>query len=117
MHTKNLFTLVALSAVYAQGCGPGPNQGSGGVAGSGGSAGTGGTNCSETFDSSFAAIEKLIFERHGCTADSCHGSATSGGLDLRAGAAYRNLVDVRASASSMAQGAAGTAVDSFLYLK
>ncbi|HMJ12192.1 MAG TPA: hypothetical protein VK524_12295, partial [Polyangiaceae bacterium] len=121
VHVKTLLTLVALSAAYTQACGPRPAGGAGGNAGSSGAAGTGGTgggtNCSATFDSSFAAIEKLIFERHGCTADACHGSTISGGLDLRPGAAYRNLVDARSTASNLARVQPGTAVESFLYSK
>jgi len=35
-----------------------------------------------SFDSTFAAIQQVIFERHGCTQQVCHGSAAQGGLDL-----------------------------------
>lgn len=49
-----------------------------------------------TFESTFAAIEETIFERHGCTAAVCHGDAQSGGLDLRSGVAHANLIDVPA---------------------
>ena len=49
-----------------------------------------------SFPSTFALIQQAIFENHGCTNDLCHGSALSGGLDLRAGVAYQNLVDVDA---------------------
>lgn len=56
-----------------------------------------GQNCSEHFDSTFAAIEKVIFERRGCTASVCHsGPAPAGGLDLSPGVAYDNLIDVPA---------------------
>jgi hypothetical protein len=51
---------------------------------------------SGSFDSTFALIQTAIFERHGCTNDLCHGSATWGGLDLRTDVAYDNLVDVAA---------------------
>jgi hypothetical protein len=69
------------------------------------------------FDSSFAALEKLIFERHGCTADACHGEKMEGGLDLRAGAAYQSLVDAPAKGQAMARVQPGTANESYLYLK
>jgi len=39
-------------------------------------------------------IQAAIFEKHGCTVDACHGLLQSGGLDLRAGEALTNLVDV-----------------------
>ena len=38
----------------------------------------------------------MVFERHGCTNDLCHGSSVQGGLDLRPGAAYANLVEAPA---------------------
>ncbi len=49
-----------------------------------------------TFDSTFDMIQKVIFEERGCASSFCHDSAQQGGLDLRAGAAYDNLVDVEA---------------------
>ena len=45
-----------------------------------------------TFDSAFEAIQSTIFERRGCTAAACHGSAAAGELDLRADVAWSNLV-------------------------
>jgi hypothetical protein len=46
-------------------------------------------------------IEKVIFERHGCTSAACHsGTAPAGGLDLTPGVAYDNLVDVPAQTVS-----------------
>jgi cysteine-rich repeat protein len=53
------------------------------------------TNC-DVFPTTYDLIQKAIFENHHCTDDTCHGSAMSGGLDLRAGASYANLVDVAA---------------------
>src|SRR3954470_24747802 len=56
-----------------------------------GAAGSGGQHASAgdcpRFESSFAAIAKVIFEAHGCTAAACHGEAASGGMDLRPGSA------------------------------
>ncbi|HMI90623.1 MAG TPA: hypothetical protein VK509_04630, partial [Polyangiales bacterium] len=69
------------------------------------------------FDSSFAAIQALIFERHGCTAQTCHGEKMEGGLDLRSAAAYGNLVDAPAKGSAMSRVQPGTAQESYLYLK
>lgn len=45
---------------------------------------------------SFSRNITEIFTRRGCTAGSCHGTATSNNLDLRANAAYSNLVNVAA---------------------
>jgi hypothetical protein len=136
--TKSRVALAVLSAICIQACGRPPNRGTGGSGGKGGSGGapeagapggaggtsgssgaggTAGATCSATFDSSFAAIEKLIFERRGCTAEACHGSAASGKLDLRPGAAYENLVDAPSTASDLARVQPGTAVESFLFLK
>ncbi|HEX6240938.1 MAG TPA: hypothetical protein VFZ61_08590, partial [Polyangiales bacterium] len=70
-----------------------------------------------TFNSSFEAIQKIIFEKRGCTADACHGGAKVGGLDLRADVAWENLVDAKSANSKYARVQPGTAVESFLYLK
>jgi hypothetical protein len=49
----------------------------------------------DRYESTFAAIQSAVFERHGCTQAVCHGSANpQGGLDLRPEVAYTNLVDV-----------------------
>lgn len=51
-------------------------------------------NCTQEFDSTFALIEKVIFEQRGCTSATCHsGTAPAGGLDLTPGVAYDNLID------------------------
>ena len=70
-----------------------------------------------TFDSAFAAIQKVVFERHGCTASACHGEAKSGGMDLRADVAYANLVDAPSVNSKHARVQPGSATESFLYEK
>jgi cysteine-rich repeat protein len=47
------------------------------------------------YDSTFEAIQALIFDGvYGCSADICHGTALSGGLDLRDGTSYSQLVSV-----------------------
>lgn len=52
-------------------------------------------DCAEgEFSSTFELIQKVIFERNGCTESICHGSAASGGLDLSPNVAYDNLIDV-----------------------
>ncbi|MET0343102.1 MAG: hypothetical protein ABW252_18990 [Polyangiales bacterium] len=71
----------------------------------------------QTFGSSYEAIQKLIFERNGCTASACHGEAKVGGLDLRAEASWENLVDAPSANSRLARVQPGTATDSFLYQK
>src|SRR5262245_12324035 len=73
--------------------------------------------CSDSFDSTFAAIQTLIFQRQGCTQDACHGSARSGGLDLRPDAAYANLVSVHSLGSNLPRIQPGEPGESFLYLK
>jgi hypothetical protein len=70
-----------------------------------------------SFESSFAAIEKVIFEAHGCTAAACHGAAASGGMDLRPGSAHENLVNAQSTSSKLARVQPGSATDSFLYEK
>ena len=71
----------------------------------------------QTFSSSFEAIQKLVFERRGCTAGPCHGETKVGGLDLREGASYESLVDVPSANSKFARVEPGTATDSFLFQK
>jgi hypothetical protein len=70
-----------------------------------------------SFDSTFAAIQELVFERHGCTAEACHGSARSGGLDLRAGAAYASLFEVPSQGSPWQRLVPGEPSESFLFQK
>ena len=43
---------------------------------------------------SFGTDIKEIFDRRGCAVAGCHGSQQSGGLDLRSGASYAELVNV-----------------------
>jgi hypothetical protein len=79
-------------------------------------AGTNATGCA-TFDTSYGAIQELIFERKGCTAAACHGAAKVGGLDLRAGTSWENLVDAKSANSSNFRVQPGTAAESYLYQK
>src|SRR5689334_9717130 len=77
---------------------------------------TPGPEC-EQFDSTFAAIQKVVFENKGCTQDVCHGSARSGGLDLRPGAAYANLLEVPSLSSPHPRIQPGEPSESFLFQK
>ncbi len=53
-----------------------------------------GQGCQEHFDSTFALMQSMIFERHGCTSLTCHsGGQPAGELDLTAGASYAALID------------------------
>lgn len=73
--------------------------------------------CDETFDSTYDAIQAIVFERRGCTAEACHGSAASGDLDLRAGASYDSLFEAPSVASPLVRVLPGTRERSFLWLK
>ena len=77
---------------------------------------TPGATCEE-FDSTFAAIQQVVFERNGCTQAVCHGSAASGGLDLRPEVAYANLVEVASTSSSDPRVMPGEPSESFLLAK
>jgi hypothetical protein len=71
----------------------------------------------QSFDSTFEAIQKRIFERHGCTATACHGSSQSGGLDLRAAASYESLLETKSEGSALVRVQPGAPKESYLYLK
>ena len=77
----------------------------------------GSENCTESFDTTFEAIQTVVFERHGCTNDVCHGSAASGGLDLRPEVAWQNLFDVPSQGSTFRRIIPGFPNLSYLYLK
>lgn len=73
--------------------------------------------CDETFDSTFDAIQNVIFEGKGCTAEACHGSAAAGGLDLSPDVAYANLFEAPSTASELSRVHPGTKERSFLWWK
>lgn len=52
------------------------------------------------FNSTFEGIQSVIFDRHGCTQEACHGSAASGGLDLSPDVAYANIFEVASVGSA-----------------
>ena len=53
--------------------------------------------CSEDTSETFDLIQQRIFGYYGCNVASCHGPLQQAGLDLRAGAAYADLVGAAAS--------------------
>lgn len=69
------------------------------------------------FDSTFEGIQSVIFERHGCTAAACHGSAASGGLDLSPDVAYENIFEVPSTASASDRIEPGDEDRSYLWVK
>ena len=71
------------------------------------------TEC-DVFPTTYDLIQKAIFENHGCTSETCHGSAAMGGLDLRAGVSYQNLIDVDSQTVAGAQRIAAGDKDSSL---
>ena len=79
--------------------------------------GPGEPTCDVTYDSTYAAIQDIVFERRGCTADACHGSGASGALDLRADVSYANLFDAPSVASDLSRVHPGTKERSFLWWK
>jgi len=96
-----------MALLYAAGC-------SGGGSGSETSSEA---QCADSFDSTFAAIQTVVFERQGCAQDACHGSAVSGGLDLRRESAYASLLGVDSLSSEHPRIQPGEPGESFLYLK
>ena len=70
------------------------------------------------FASTWEAIQKVVFDRHGCTQAICHGSSPGqGNLDLRPDVAYTNLVGAPSTASLLKRVERGSRQDSFLYKK
>ncbi|MBM4268265.1 MAG: hypothetical protein FJ144_16915 [Deltaproteobacteria bacterium] len=71
----------------------------------------------ESFDGTFEAIQSVVFEKHGCTQDVCHGDGRQGGLDLREGAAYANLIEAPSLGAPTARVVPGSPDRSYLYRK
>lgn len=70
------------------------------------------------FESTFDAVQQVVFDGYGCTNGACHGSETAaGGLDLTAGNSWANLHDVPATISSDLRVLPGAAARSVLYQK
>ena len=110
---RSLAPLLAASLLLAA-CG-----GSGGSAAVPDAPGPGNPACEqgEAFGSTFEAIQKVVFERQGCTQQVCHGSSAAGGLDLSPEVAYANLLEVLALGSPLARVVPGDNDRSYLYLK
>ncbi|MBM4244561.1 MAG: hypothetical protein FJ148_12195 [Deltaproteobacteria bacterium] len=79
--------------------------------------GTPSCEAGESFDSTFEAIQEVVFEKHGCTQQVCHGSAAAGGLNLSPDVAYANLFEVKALGSALNRVAPGDKDRSYLWLK
>jgi hypothetical protein len=75
--------------------------------------------CAEgkSYDSTWQAIQEIIIARHGCTEQVCHGSAASGGRDLRPDVAYANRVEVPSTSYRFARVTPGDNDRSYLWLK
>ncbi len=54
-----------------------------------------------TFDSTFEAIQSVVFEQAGCANSLCHGAAKQGGLDLTPLNAYDSLMTVASQGSTL----------------
>ena len=107
---RSLILLVAVATLAA--CG--------GSSGGGSVPTTPGTPSCEgapSYDSTFAAIQGVIFEKHGCTQQVCHGSGASGALNLSPDVAYGNLVEVKSFGSTLNRVAPGDKDRSYLWLK
>jgi len=78
-------------------------------------------NCVGTpFDSTYEAIQQLVFEERGCSVALCHGQVVPpdlDGLDLRAGLSHAAMLDVPSTGSGFSRIEPGAPRDSSLYLK
>jgi hypothetical protein len=68
-------------------------------------------------ESTWAAIQEVIFERSSCINGPCHGEGASGGLDLRPEVAYENLLEAPSAISSLERVEPGDKDRSVLFLK
>jgi len=71
----------------------------------------------QDFASTFEAIQETIFEKRQCTNETCHGSSSAGGLDLRPAVAYENLIEVPATGADGIRVVPGDRERSLLYAK
>jgi hypothetical protein len=74
-------------------------------------------NYCPTFDTTFEAIQAVVFEQAGCANSLCHGAANQGDLDLTPLNAFDNLVGVTSKGSSLALVEPGNPSLSYLYHK
>ena len=77
------------------------------------------TGCNAApFASTFEAIQTVIFQKHGCTSDVCHGSVgKQGGLVLLPDVAYQNIYSVKSTESDLNLVQPGDKDRSYLWLK
>jgi hypothetical protein len=75
--------------------------------------------CGETFDSTFKAIQKVVFEKRSCTNVLCHGNINmpAGMLDLSPDVAYDNLVEAHSSEVDLSRVKPGDTAGSYLFSK
>lgn len=70
------------------------------------------------FESTFDAVQQVVFDGYGCSNGACHGSDTAaGGLDLSTGNAWASLHDVPSQSTGAPRIVPGSAVRSVLYQK
>jgi len=69
------------------------------------------------YASTFEGIQHVIFERHGCSEQICHGSSAQGGLNLSPDVAWENIYDKPAVGKSMKLVEPGDNDRSYLWLK
>jgi hypothetical protein len=68
-------------------------------------------------DPSFGTVIQEIFNRKGCAAGACHGSAMEADLDLRSGNSYASLIDVPSLQTGVNRVIPGDATNSYLVVK
>ncbi|HSP95853.1 MAG TPA: hypothetical protein VL049_01235, partial [Candidatus Dormibacteraeota bacterium] len=73
------------------------------------------TDC-PVFPTTFDLLQEAIFDSHGCSDDQCHGEARAGGLDLRLGDAYDEIVGVPSAVGALARIEPGDPEHSRLWL-
>ena len=101
--TSSLAVVVALTLAACGDSGTGPDDN--------------GTTRVIVADPSFSTVIQEIFNRKGCAAGSCHGSAQQAGLNLASGSSYANLVGVTATQANVARVIPGNATDSYIIVK
>ncbi len=110
------YALPLVAALTVSACGGGAPVGPDDGNGNGNGNGNNGTRVIKAAPS-FANDIQEIFNRRGCTASSCHGSAQSAGLNLQSGSSYANLVGVDATSENKVRVIPGNADQSYLVIK
>ena len=99
---------LALTACAESGTGPDDNTNNGG---------SGTSIRTIVADPSFANVIQEIFNREGCATGNCHGAAAAASLELTAGLAYGNLVNVPSTQTGFGRVIPGDATNSYLMAK